>query len=95
MSTLIEITGAPESRKGTSANNRPYEIITQEGYKHVSGQKYPDKCQVNIEDIGQAYKLGFYEIDYDTSIEIEQYGGLSFIRYINLKPSSAPAPKVG
>lgn len=72
----IEIVGVVETKEGVSKNTgKPYKIRQQAAFAHVSGEKYPLKTMITPpDDVNDGYVLGKYEIDFDKSVRVGQYG---------------------
>jgi hypothetical protein len=80
-------------REGKNGAGREYKIITQSGWLHTTGTKYPTKCVVNLEKEEDFYAPGEYEIDYDKTVTVGDFDALSVTRFPTLKPLNRNQPK--
>lgn len=52
------------SKSGVSARtNKQYSIREQDGFIHLPGQPYPQKCKLALDDGAAPYQPGIYELD--------------------------------
>lgn len=72
----IEIVGTVETKTGNSkATGKPYSIRQQQAFAHVAGEKYPLKTMITPpDDVKDGYPIGKYEVDFDKSVRVDQYG---------------------
>ncbi len=71
-------------------NNRKWKQISQFAWLHTTGEKYPVKCAISIENEADAYAAGNYDIN-EKSIIVGDYDALSFARYPILTPQAKAA----
>lgn len=89
----IEIVGEVVQRNGTY-NGTPYTAYSQPAYLHRPSEIYPEKVSFSIESANDALPVGFYEIDFDKSLQVGQWNALGFNRNLKLIPSK-PSTQVG
>lgn len=85
----IEIKSSEVNVKaGTSKRTgKPYSITEQVGYLHVSGEAYPVRCVLQIEEGQQAYAPGLY--DTQDELFVGDFGRLGVSRQMKLVPIAA------
>lgn len=78
--------------EGTSSRSgNEYKIITQVGWLHTQGEKYPVKTAFPIQqpDDGSEPKphpVGMYQIDTNNLFEVGQFDSFEIVRYPSLVP---------
>lgn len=85
----IEVkSSAVETRSGVSKQGKPYSVRNQNVYWHKTGEPYPFKVQISLEDGQEPYSPGFYTLS-ESSYKIGRFGDLEIDRF-NLKLIPAP-----
>lgn len=85
---IVEVqAGSPvRNQSGTSGKTgKQYSINKQEAWLHV-GNPYPERIAITLEANATPYAPGLYEIDYQKSIIVNQYGEPRFGR-LHLVPA--------
>lgn len=82
----IEIVGDVESREG-SYNGRDYTVYSQPAYLHRPSAHYPERISFQIASVNEKLPVGYYEIDFDKSLNVGQWNSLGFNRNLALIPS--------
>lgn len=92
MTLKIEVTNStPDIREGKSRDGNDYRIVTQNVYVHKSGEPYPDRMVISLEDESNSYKEGFYDLDIEKMIVRGQFDSMDLSRYPVLIPAKQPS----
>ena len=90
----IEITGTLQQTDRVY-DGREVTRYHQEAYLHRPSEKYPEKVSFQVEDANKALPLGFYNIDFDNSLQVGQWNSLGFSRFLQLVPVKQNVQKAG
>lgn len=84
----IEIVG-PVETSTRSYNGVATTYFTQLAYLHRPSEVYPEKVNFSLESAADGLPLGYYEIDFDKSLQVGQWNALGFSRYLKLIPTKS------
>lgn len=77
-------------KEGTSKRTgRAYSIREQVAYLHVSGEAYPIRCVLQVEDGQEPYGVGVYETA--DELRVGDFGRLAVSRGMRLVPAKRAA----
>lgn len=75
-------------KDGTSKRTgNPYTLFTQQAEAETPA--FRQQLELTLGDDGKAYPVGVYDLDWDASVRVSQYGDLQFNRQLVLVPRTA------
>lgn len=87
MDIRIEIESEMVREKRIQAGSSEFTVFEQDAWLQIPGERYPQKCKLQVSDGQSAHKIGVHGID-PTSVTVNQFGGVQLKKILQLRPST-------
>ena len=92
MDVRIEIESEVVKEKRIQTGSGEFTIYEQEAWLRIPGERYPQKCKMQLADGKSAHKIGEHSID-PRSVTVSQFGSVQLKKVLELKLEKSGATK--